>query len=129
MKRYYVYILTNKYDKIFYVGFTDDIQRRINEHKNKVFEGFTKKYNVDKLVYLEKHLTINEAQLREKRIKRWRREWKKELIEKINPNWNDLSENFNKVLTSIEKTDLLFERRQNKLIIQNRKGGPRFRGD
>ncbi len=53
MKTYYVYILTNRYNKLFYAGFTDDIKRRITEHKNKVFEGFTKKYNVDKLVYLE----------------------------------------------------------------------------
>jgi putative endonuclease len=109
MKTYYVYIiLTNKSNKIFYVAFTDDIQRRINEHKNKVFVGFTKKYNVDKLVYFEKHLTIEEAQLREERIKRWRREWKKELIEKTNPRWEDLSNNFEKILTSEEKIDLLF---------------------
>jgi putative endonuclease len=72
--RYYVYILTNKYNKICYVGFTDDIKRRINEHKSKIFEGFTKKYNSVKLVYFEKHLKIEEAQQQEKRIKRWRRE-------------------------------------------------------
>jgi len=108
MKQYYVYILANKYNKIFYIGFTDDIERRINEHKNKMFEGFTKKYNVDKLVYFEKHLTMEEAQLREKRIKRWRKEWKKELIEKMNPKWNDLSQNFEKVLTPVEKMDLIF---------------------
>jgi len=67
MKQYYVYILTNKHNRIFYVGFTDDIQRRIYEHKNKVHEGFTKKYNINKLVYLESHLTVEEAQLREKK--------------------------------------------------------------
>ena len=108
MKEFYVYILTNKYNKIFYIGFTDDIQGRIDEHKSKIYDGFTKKYNVNKLVYFEAHLTIEEAQLQEKRLKRWRREWKKELIEKTNPKWNDLSDNFEKILTSKEKMDLLF---------------------
>lgn len=108
MKRYYVYILTNKHNKLFYVGFTDDIQRRIYEHKYKFYEGFTKKYNVDKLVYVETHLTVEEAELRERKIKRWRREWKKELITNINPEWKDLSAGFVKPLTSIEKMDLLF---------------------
>lgn len=108
MKHYCVYILTNKNNNVFYTGFTDDIQRRVYEHKSKIFEGFTKKYNADKLVYFEKHLNIEEAQFREKRIKRWRREWKRELIVKMNPEWNDLSKNFDKVLTSIEKMDLIF---------------------
>lgn len=111
MKHYFVYILTNKYNKMFYVGFTDDLPRRITEHKNKKFDGFTKKYNVDKLVYFETHLTIEEAQLQEKRIKRWRREWKEEIIEKMNPEWKDLSENFVKVLTSVEKMELLFSKK------------------
>ncbi len=106
--QYFVYILTNKYNKILYVGFTDDIQRRIDEHKNKIYDGFTKKYNVDKLVYFETHLNIEEVQLQEKRLKRWRREWKIKLIEKMNPDWNDLSENFDKILTSVEKMDLIF---------------------
>jgi putative endonuclease len=70
MKHYYVYILTNKSNKMFYVGFTDDIQRRIEEHKNKNYDGFTKKYNVDMLVYYEKHSEMEKAQLREKRLKR-----------------------------------------------------------
>ena len=108
MKLYYVYILTNKYNNTFYVGLTDDIKRRIAEHKNKVFEGFTKKYNVEKLVYFEKHLTIEEAKLRERRIKRWRKDWKIELIEKMNPDWKDLSDNFERILTTEEKMNLLF---------------------
>jgi putative endonuclease len=95
---------------MFYVGFTDDIQRRIDEHKRKIYDGFTKKYNVDKLVYFETHLNIEEAQLREKRIKRWRREWKMELIERMNPEWKDLSENFEKILTPVEKMDLIFRK-------------------
>ncbi len=107
-KYYYVYILTNKYNKIFYVGFTNDIQRRIKEHKNKVFDGFTKKYNVDKLVYFEKHLTIEEAQLRGKKLKRWHREWKRQIVERMNPEWKDLSGNFEKVLTPFEKMELIF---------------------
>jgi putative endonuclease len=107
-KHYYVYILTNKYYKIFYVGFTDDLKRRINEHKDKKYDGFTKKYNADKLVYFEIHLTVEEAQIQEKRIKRWRREWKKKLIEKMNPEWRVLSEDLGKILTSIEKMELLF---------------------
>lgn len=74
MKYYYVYILANKRNGVLYIGFTDDIIRRINEHKSKIFKGFTNKYNVCKLVYYETFITIEEAQLREKRIKKWNRE-------------------------------------------------------
>jgi putative endonuclease len=112
MKQYYVYILTNKHNRMFYVGFTDDIQRRIGEHKNKKYDGFTKKYNVDKLVYFKTHLTDEDAKSREKRIKRWRREWKIKLIEKVNPEWDDLSKDLRKSLSPIEKMDLLFARQE-----------------
>jgi len=112
MKQYYVYILTNKYNRMFYVGFTDDIQRRIGEHKNKKYEGFTKKYNVDKLVYYETYSEIEEAQLREKRLKKWLRKWKKELVGKMNPEWKDLSKDLTKSLNMVEKTDLLFARQE-----------------
>lgn len=108
MNQYYVYILTNKRYGTLYVGFTNDIQRRMIEHKSKSFDGFTKKYNIDKLIYFETALTAEEAQLREKRIKKWNRQWKIDLIEKTNPEWEDLSEDFNRILTNFEKMDLLF---------------------
>jgi len=107
MKRYCVYILANKKNGVLYTGFTDDIKRRMHEHKNKLFKGFTKKYNTDKLIYYETHLNIEEAQLREKRIKKWERKWKIKLIEKRNPEWDDLSKDFNRILSPIEKMDLL----------------------
>lgn len=71
---------------------TNDLIRRIYEHKNKLIKGFTKKYNVDKLVYYEIHNDVNEAIKREKQFKKWLREWKVNLIEKTNPMWNDLYE-------------------------------------
>jgi hypothetical protein len=76
--------------------------------KPKKYDGFTKKYNVDKLVYYETCLTDIEAKDRERRIKRWRREWKEEIIEKMNPGWRDLSVDFEKILTDVEKMELLF---------------------
>ncbi len=92
---YYVYILTNWNDKVMYIGITNDLERRINEHKSKIIEGFTKKYNVNKLVYFEHMTNVNTAILREKEIKKWRREKKNNLVEKVNPEWNDLSKNWN----------------------------------
>ncbi len=94
MSKIYVYILTNKKDGTLYISLTNEPERRIIEHKNKVVKGFTAKYNLDKLVYFEEHETYNEAFERERRLKRWRRKWKIELIEKMNPNWNDLSEDW-----------------------------------
>lgn len=101
MKTYFVYILTNKKDGVLYIGFTDDLARRMFDHKNKLFEGFTKKYNVDKLVYYETFSSIEEAMIREKRLKKWNRLWKIELIEKENRNWIDLSNNFQRI-TSLD---------------------------
>lgn len=77
-----------------YIGVTNNLTRRIYEHRNKTIKGFTKKYNLNKLVYFEQLNDISSAILREKRLKKWNREWKVQLIEKINPEWKDLSENF-----------------------------------
>ena len=92
MKQYYVYILTNKRNGTLYVGVTNDIKRRVKEHKEEIFGGFTKKYYVKKLIYYEKFKDVNVAIKREKRLKRWNRVWKYELIEKDNPEWMDLYE-------------------------------------
>lgn len=87
---YYVYILFNKRNGTLYTGVTDDLVRRVYEHKNKLLNGFSSKYDVDKLGYFECHQYIEEAITREKQIKTWLRKWKLELIEKDNPNWSDL---------------------------------------
>jgi len=92
MKQYYVYIMTNKANMVLYTGVTNDLKRRVYEHKQKLVDGFTKKYNVVKLVYYEVFKTIESAIKREKQIKRWRREWKTKLIEKVNPEWEDLGD-------------------------------------
>jgi len=94
MKDYYIYILTNKKNGTLYIGVTNNLTRRIYEHRNGTIKGFTKKYNLNKLVYFEQLNDISFAILREKRLKKWNREWKVQLIEKINPEWKDLSENF-----------------------------------
>ena len=75
-----------------YMGITNDLTRRVFEHKTGLVNGFTKKYSVNKLVYFESTSDVNAAILREKRLKKWKRQWKIELIEKSNPDWNDLSE-------------------------------------
>ena len=90
MKKYYVYILTNFTNTTLYIGVTGNIERRMYEHKNGLLEGFTKKYNVDKLVYAEECNNINDALAREKQLKKWRREKKEMLINSINPDWKDL---------------------------------------
>lgn len=90
-KTYYVYLLTNWNNKVMYVGVTSNLEHRLYEHKNKLVEGFTKKYNVGKLVYFE---TTNDAMAaieREKQIKKWRREKKNQLVIGMNPEWKDLS--------------------------------------
>lgn len=73
---------------------TNDLVRRLFEHKSGLIQGYTKKYSIDKLVYFEFTNDVNEAILREKRLKKWKRQWKIDLIEKSNPEWNDLSEDF-----------------------------------
>ena len=89
--KYYVYILTNWSNKVLYVGVTNDIIRRMYEHKNELIEGFTKKYHVHKLVYLEECSDIKAAITREKQIKGWTRSKKNDLIESINANWGELA--------------------------------------
>lgn len=90
-KTYAVYILTNYNQTTFYIGVTGDLQKRIREHKNKVVEGFTKKYNVDRLVYYELTNNVESALNREKQLKRWHRDWKINLIKEKNPEFKDLS--------------------------------------
>ena len=87
---YYVYIMTNKNNSILYTGVTNDLKRRVYEHKNKLVEGFTKKYNIDKLVFYEVYDDINSAIAIEKQIKGGSRVKKIKLIEEINSMWNDL---------------------------------------
>ena len=94
MKYYYVYILTNKSNNVLYTGVTNNLIRRVYEHKNKLIEGFTKKYNVDKLVYFEDFSKPADAIAAEKKIKGWLRSKKVKLIESKNPAWNDLSLSF-----------------------------------
>jgi putative endonuclease len=88
---HFTYILSNKFNNVLYIGVTNDLQRRVYEHKNKLVEGFTEKCNVDKLVYYEATESIETAILREKQLKKWRRDKKITLIEHINPKWLDLS--------------------------------------
>ena|SRR3990167_3549530 len=94
-KQYYVYILASKRNGTLYIGVTSDLKKRVYEHKNNFVDGFTKKYHVHDLVYYETTEDINSAIIREKRMKKWRRQWKIELIEKENPQWEDL---FKKIL-------------------------------
>jgi putative endonuclease len=89
-KQYYVYIMTNKGNRVLYTGVTNDLQRRVYEHKNKLVKGFTKKYNVTKLIFYEVCDDIESAILREKQIKGWLRAKKIALIESMNPEWRDL---------------------------------------
>ena len=93
MKSYnfYVYILTHWNNKVMYIGVTNNLERRLYEHKNKLVDGFTKKYNVNKLVYHEHATDIHAALAREKEIKRWRREKKNNLVMTMNPEWKDVS--------------------------------------
>ena len=90
-KTYYVYLLTNWNNKVMYIGVTSNLECRVYEHKNKLVEGFTKKYNVDKLVYFETTNDVLAAIEREKQIKKWRREKKNQLVIGMNPEWKDLS--------------------------------------
>ena len=89
---YYVYILTNVTNEVLYVGVTNDICRRLNEHKNEQFDGFTKKYHLHKLVYFEKYTEINDAIAREKQLKHWKRDKKNWLVETQNQDWKDFGQ-------------------------------------
>ena len=92
MKNYYVYILCNKRNGTLYTGVTSELIKRVYKHKNNLVDGFTKKYNVHRLVRYEIYETVEAAIEREKQIKKWNRKWKLELIEKDNPGWDDLYE-------------------------------------
>ncbi len=85
MKQSYVYILTNKYRTTFYIGVTSNLQKRLIEHANGIGSVFTKKYNIINLIYFEEFSDINQAIAREKQLKNWRKEWKLNLIRKLNP--------------------------------------------
>jgi putative endonuclease len=93
MKQYYVYIITNR-SRTLYAGVTNDLIRRIYEHKNHLVKGFTDKYNITKLVYYETTNDVKSAIEREKQIKGWLRRKKIDLIESVNPEWKDLSEDW-----------------------------------
>ncbi len=90
LRQFFVYIMTST-TKTLYIGMTNDLERRVFEHKNKLNKGFTEKYFVNSLVYFEMFESPIEAIDREKYLKNWRRQWKVELIEKHNPDWVDLS--------------------------------------
>jgi len=91
-KQAYIYFMSNRYNKVLYVGITSNLIKRIWEHKNKVVDGFTKRYNLNKLVYYEIYDDIETAINREKQIKSWPRKRKIELIHSLNPHWDDLYE-------------------------------------
>lgn len=91
-KYYYIYILASKRNGALYIGITSGLIKRIWEHKNKLVDGFTRKYNINKLIYYEQYSDPENAIKREKRLKKYNRKWKLNLIEKVNPNWKDLYE-------------------------------------
>ena len=88
--QYYIYILASKRNGTLYIGVTSDLVKRAYEHKNNIIDGFSKKYNIHKLVYYETTNDIESAIRREKQLKKWNRKWKLEIIEKNNPEWKDL---------------------------------------
>lgn len=92
MKSPCVYILTNKNNSVLYIGVTSNLLKRVYEHKTKTYEGFSKKYNCDKLVYFEAFQSMNEAIAREKQLKAGNRQRKEKLINQDNPKWNDLAD-------------------------------------
>jgi len=90
MKNYYIYILASRKNGTLYIGVTNDLVKRVSEHKKGEIKGFTQKYHVNDLVHLERYSMINDAIRREKQLKKWNRSWKIALIEKENPGWVDL---------------------------------------
>lgn len=91
---YYVYILASKKEGVLYIGVTNDLTRRVYEHKNHLHKGFTDKYFVGRLVYFEETPDVKSALLREKQMKKWNRKWKENRINENNPEWKDLSDEF-----------------------------------
>jgi putative endonuclease len=90
MNSYYVYILASRRNGTLYIGVTNDLVRRVHDHKNNSIDGFTKKHGVRVLVYYESYKDVHDAFTREKRMKKWKRQWKIDLIESVNPDWKDL---------------------------------------
>ena len=90
MNSYYVYIITNDGNRVLYVGVTSDLVKRIYEHRNALIEGFSKRYHLKKLVYFEETSDILSAIEREKKLKKWKKEYKISLVSKFNPEWKDL---------------------------------------
>ena len=88
----YAYFMTNESNKVLYIGVTSDLRKRILQHKNHEYKGFTDKYNCEKLVYYEECNDITSAIMREKQLKNWHRNWKNKLVDDFNKDWNDLSE-------------------------------------
>ncbi|SRR5258706_945524 len=95
MQKYYVYILASHKNGTLYVGVTGNIHNRLHVHQSEIVKGFTQTYGIHDLVYLEEHNSPDAAILREKQIKKWKRFWKINLIESINPDWKDFSEEIN----------------------------------
>ena len=95
-ERVFIYILTNKRNGTLYIGLTTDLMRRMEEHRSKAVKGFTEKYNLMQLVYYEIHDNIQAAAQRERLMKKWKRLWKIELVEKQNPHWLDLYDDLRK---------------------------------
>lgn len=94
MKCYYVYILTNDWGNVMYIGVTNDLERRLFEHRQELADGFTKKYHVHKLVYFEETTDVRAALEREKQLKGWSRQKKNALVETVNPKWEDLYDRY-----------------------------------
>jgi len=92
-KQYYVYLMASKRNGTLYIGITSNLADRIDKHKKGMYDGFTKKYKIEKLVYYEIYGDVYRAISREKQLKDWKRDWKIQLIEKDNPAWRDLSDN------------------------------------
>ena len=92
VRRYFVYIMVSNCHRVLYVGFTNDLHRRIFEQQSRSKNGFTEQYNVTKLVHYEVYYYVNDAIAREKQLKKWRRVWKEDLISTNNPSWFDLSD-------------------------------------
>ena len=89
-KQYFIYILTNKNNTTFYIGVSNNLERRIQEHKLELVDGFTKKYKLHKLIYFEEYKNVHDALVREKQLKNWHRDWKLNLIKSTNPTLRDL---------------------------------------